>query len=105
MTNNNLEMTNIKKAALVSALLLELTGSVSAATINVDGTVCTLSNAITAANTDTEVAGCVAGEGDDVLELDTAGSPFTLTSALPAINSVVTINGNDSTIELSLIHI
>ena len=88
-----------KRTALISALLLELAGGAQAATIAVDGTVCTLADAITAANTDTVSGGCTAGSGDDVLDLDIAGSPFNLTNALPAIISNVTINANGATIQ------
>lgn len=90
-----------KKTAMVSALLLELT-AVQAATINVDGTTCTLADAITAANTDVATGGCAAGVGDDVLELDSAGSPFTQTTALPVFTSNITINGNDSVVARDL---
>ena len=96
---NKQQPINLKKAALVSALLLELAGTASAATINVDGATCTLADAITAANTDAIAGGCTAGMGADEIELDISGSPFNLTEALPNIISVITINGNDSTVE------
>ncbi len=67
-----------------------------AATITVDGTTCTLADAITAANTDTATGGCPAGDpAVDTIELTV---DVTLTSALPPINAVVTINGNGNTI-------
>ena len=94
--NNKQQPMNLKKTALLSALLLELAGSVSAATINVDGTICTLSDAIVAANNDVTFGGCTAGTGDDVLELDIAGSPFTQTEPVQPILSSITINGNGS---------
>ena len=95
-------LSHIKKTALVSALLLEMTAIHAATTINVDGTTCTLADAITAANTDTATGGCTAGAYDDVLELDIAGSPFTQTAQLPIITSNVTINGNGSVVARDL---
>ncbi|MGH8502164.1 MAG: thrombospondin type 3 repeat-containing protein [Gammaproteobacteria bacterium] len=79
-----------------------------AATISVDGTACTLVDAITAANSDVATGGCSAGNGADSLELS-AGSTHTLTSVnnsssvygvngLPAVTSAITIEGNNSTI-------
>ncbi|MGH8478886.1 MAG: hypothetical protein ACREXK_04755 [Gammaproteobacteria bacterium] len=74
-----------------------------AATINVGGG-CTLIDAITAANTDAAAGGCIAGNGADTLVL-VAGSTHTLTAAydgggngLPEVTSVITIDGNGSTI-------
>jgi hypothetical protein len=62
------------------ALLLALwQGPGWAATINVDGTTCTLADAITAANTDTATGGCPAGSGADTLVLP-AFSTLTLTA-------------------------
>lgn len=93
------------------ALLLALgQGSALAATITVDGTACTLADAITAANTDTATGGCPAGSGADTLALpinstitlstvnSTVGS---LDSGLPLITSDITIEGNGTTIERS----
>ena len=90
------------------ALLLAL-GEVPAlaATINVDGTTCTLAQAIIAANTDTATGGCRAGRGADTLVL-AAESTHTLHSGrytgygltgLPPITSTMTIEGNGSTIQ------
>ncbi|WP_223787668.1 right-handed parallel beta-helix repeat-containing protein [Marinicella meishanensis] len=90
---------HLKRTALVSALLIELTTAAQAANIAVDGTTCTLADAITAANTDAVAGGCTAGAGDDVLDLDIAGSPFTQTAAMPNLTSNITINGNGSIIE------
>lgn len=63
---------------------------------NSDG-LCTLREAITAANTDTAsgaTAGeCVAGSGSDTIDLTGVLGTITLTSALPFINSDITING------------
>lgn len=86
----------IKKTALLAALMVELT-SVQAADIDVNNSTCTLSDAITAANTDFATGGCTAGSGDDVINLPTE-SNISLTEALPAIINNVTINANDSTI-------
>jgi parallel beta-helix repeat protein len=81
-----------------AALLLALGhGPAHATTIPVDGTVCTLADAITAANTDMPSGGCAAGSGADTLVLD-PGSTHTLTSALPTISSDLTINGQGATI-------
>ncbi len=93
----NNQFSHIKRTALVSALMLA-TGA-QTATINVDGTTCILADAITAANTNAVVGGCTTGAGDDVLELELAGSPFTQNTALPQIISNVTINGNGATVE------
>ncbi|MEZ5470949.1 MAG: choice-of-anchor Q domain-containing protein [Marinicella sp.] len=89
---------NIKKTALVSALLLELTAGAHAATINVDGTTCTLNDAVTAADTDTATGGCSAGSGADVLELPIDGN-LILAAPTGTINTEVTINGNGSVID------
>ena len=59
-------------------------------TITVDED-CSLSDAITAANTDTATGGCAAGSGADTISLS---SNITLTAALPAIRTTITINGN-----------
>ena len=79
-----------------------------AATINVDGTSCTLIDAVTAANNDAPAGGCTAGSGADTLVLP-AGSTHTLTAVnnysysydstgLPRVTSAITIAGNGSTI-------
>ncbi len=63
------------------ALLLALGSEpVPAATIRVDGTTCTLVDAITAANVDTESEGCPAGSGADTLVL----SPGSAVVLLPS---------------------
>lgn len=68
---------------------------------------CTLRDAITAANTDTAMGGCVAGNGADTIELP-VDTTITLTepdnntdglNGLPSITSEVIINGNGSTVE------
>ncbi|MCB8961739.1 MAG: hypothetical protein H6651_15575 [Ardenticatenales bacterium] len=91
-----------------AALYLALSGAPAyAATIVVDGTTCTLIDAIDAANTDTAVGGCVAGSGADVLQLP-AGATFSYAyednasaggNALPVVTSEITIEGNGSTIQ------
>jgi Ca2+-binding RTX toxin-like protein len=76
-----------------------------AATIAVDGTTCSLTDAITAANTDTATGGCTAGSGADTLVLVNS-SIHTLTSVhgtgltgLPMVSSTITISGNGSTVQ------
>jgi hypothetical protein len=93
------------------ALLVALgQGTVWADTINVDGITCTLIDAITTANTDTNTGGCIqlptATVGADTIVLQ-AGSVHTLTavnnrtysaSGLPVVSSEITLEGNNSTI-------
>ncbi|MGR8935311.1 MAG: hypothetical protein ACU837_13105, partial [Gammaproteobacteria bacterium] len=71
--------------------------------ITVDGTNCTLTDAITAANTDTATGGCKAGNGTDTLQLSAA--TYTLKTidnntdgpnGLPSVTSAITINGATS---------
>ena len=73
-----------------------------AATISVDGTTCTLVDAITAANNNVLAGGCSAGSGADTIELPFFGSTHTLTTVnnntygptgLPVITSEITISG------------
>ncbi|MEO1369953.1 MAG: hypothetical protein AAFX50_22455, partial [Acidobacteriota bacterium] len=55
----------------VSLVLLLVSSSARAATITADGTICTLTDAIISANTDTATAGCAQGDpGADVIVLD-----------------------------------
>ena len=103
----------------VAALSVGAPSVAQAATITVDSTtntvaddgLCTLREAITAANTDTAsgaTAGeCPAGSGADTIELGVALT-YTLDvvdnstdgdNGLPSITSEITINGNGSTIE------
>ena len=91
------------------ALLLAVNGAAigiasPTATIVVDGTTCTLVDAITAANTDTATGGCTAGSGADTINLQTN---VTLTAVhnttqgnngLPVVTSAITIEGNGNTI-------
>ncbi|KAA3639815.1 MAG: hypothetical protein DWP95_09720 [Proteobacteria bacterium] len=95
MAKNIKANNRIKQTALVSALLLELTGA-QGATIIVDGTTCSFADAVVAANTDTATGGCSAGAGADILELT---SPVINVTARADIESDVTINGNGATIQ------
>ncbi len=84
------------------ALLLALGQAPAlAATIFVDGTTCTLVDAITAANSDAATGGCTAGSGADTIAL-MPGSTHALTdvngftygfTGLPVIASEITIDG------------
>ena len=58
--------------------------------------ICELADAIEAANTDSAVGGCPAGDGADVIGLT---SDITLAAALPAIRSVIKIAGEGRTID------
>lgn len=82
---------------LGAALLLALhpPGQAQAATITVDGT-CTLADAITAANNDAASGNCPAGSGPDTIDMQVDA---TLASALPAITSEITLEGNGYTID------
>lgn len=81
-----------------AALLLAVSGSwtsvVRAGEITVDGS-CSLADAITAANTDSDVGGCSGAAGTDVLRVT---DDISLTTGLPAITSTVTISANHHTI-------
>jgi predicted outer membrane repeat protein len=65
-----------------------------AAAITVDA-VCSLADAITAANSDTATGGCPAGSGADTLTLT---QDVTLSAALPDITSAITIEGQEFTV-------
>ncbi len=96
-----------------TALLFALGGALisnqiaHAAPIDVDGISCTLADAIRAANTDTTVNGCDAGEDgldtinllDDVLLSSVAGYYYYSDTGLPLIESEIIIEGNGHTIE------
>jgi len=96
--------------AATLALTLALTSGTQAASITVDG-VCTLTDAIIAANTDTPTGSCPAGSGDDTITLDTdvsLATPDTTNSSallgsyagLPTITSNIVIQaGAGSVIE------
>jgi len=73
---------------LCSLFTLAVAGRAQADTITVDtltdppipdATVCSLRQAIQAANTDTAVGGCPTGNGDDIIELPDLGGPYVLT--------------------------
>ena len=83
----------LKHALLLPMLLVSAVSTAQAADITVNGTTCTLADAITAANTDTATGGCAAGsiDDEDIIILETN---VTLSAALPEINSPVTIKGN-----------
>ena len=97
-----------KRSLSALALLLALGQAPAlAATINVDGTNCTLADAIHSANTNAAVGGCTAGSGADRLVL-APKSTHTLTTVedttygdtgLPLVTSTITIAGHKSTIE------
>ena len=61
-----------------------------AATIIADGVVCTLANAIIAANTDAIVGGCTAGSGADTIQIP---ANLSLTAELPAVISDIAFVG------------
>jgi len=93
-------------AGIALALTLGIAGPADAAAIDVDGTTCTLVDAITAANTDSAVGGCTAGSGADTIVLP-AGSTQTLSdvnnhrygaNGLPLVTTDITIEGHGSTI-------
>lgn len=92
-------LSNLLVVLAGAALLLALSGtpSVHAANITVDGTICTLADAITAANTNLAAGGCIAGDvGSDTIDLQTN---VTLSVALPVISSSIVLQGNNYTID------
>ena len=89
-----------RAAACLSFLIFILSfawnpATVLAADIAVDGSDCSLADAITAANTDAATNGCTAGDGADTITLS---SDITLAAALPTITAELTIDGDDHTI-------
>ena len=80
---------SLTTAAFLLAVGLALPAKANS--ITVDGTTCTLADAITAANQDTMTNGCTAGSGDDIIDLQTN---IALTGTLPTITSTLTLNGN-----------
>ena len=92
-----LEKTRMAVIGFCLVLALMTAGTTFAATITVDDTNCTLSAAITAANSDSNShnSNCTAGSGADTIVLgDSWSSPNTLAQALPNISSDITIEGN-----------
>lgn len=83
------------QAILTLALFTSMSPVATAATITVDGTTCTLADAITAANNDAASGGCMAGSGTDRIELQT---DVTLLAALPVITGDLFLAGNGHTI-------
>ena len=90
---------------LLLAALLLLPPNLWAATITVDGTTCSLVDAVTAANTDSAAGGCPAGSGADTLDLQTdvtltaaASGPAGGYNGLPRVTSDITVLGNGYTI-------
>ncbi len=81
------------RSSLLAAFLLAaaLPQGAQAASITVDGSVCTLAEAITSANNDNAAGnGCVDGSGADTITLQ---ADVTLDADLPQINSAITIEG------------
>ena len=98
-------MPNAVAAGMVAALALTLTATARAATITVNSLadpgapgICTLRDAITAANTKTATSGCSAGSGNDTIQFSVTGTislaGHTGGGTLPQItDSLLTING------------
>jgi hypothetical protein len=80
-------------AAFFCATLPQLA---QAATITVDGSVCTLADALTSANSDDATGGCTIGSGEDTITLQ---QDVLLTIALPEITSTITIEGGGHKID------
>lgn len=76
--------------AAAIAAVLSLSCNASAGGIAVDGTTCTLADAITAANTDTATGGCNAGSGVDTLAIM---KNVSVSGELPLITSDMRIIG------------
>jgi len=89
-------MKTLKQAYLMLLALpfcIAAAGPIGAAEITVDGSACTLGEAITSANNDSAGGnGCVDGSGEDTIILET---DVTLAAALPQISSTITIEGGD----------
>ena len=84
----------------LALLFLIPESTVLAADITVDEA-CTLAHAIAAANEDAAKGGCPAGNGADVISLT---ADVTLAASLPAIESVITVEGNGFAISGGLSH-
>ncbi len=88
--------TGLSAVAVIAAAFL-WTSPAHAGTITVNGTTCTLANAITTANTGANTGGCTGGSsGADTIDLQTDVS---LTVELPQITTDITIEGNGHTIQ------
>ncbi len=89
-----------RRAIAAAAALFAMPGAAGAASIAVTGA-CTLSDAISAANADAATGGCPAGSGADTLVLAASSTMLLSTESLPAISSVITIEGHGARIERS----
>ena len=95
------------RAIMVIALLLIVTATAArAATITVNTisdtsspSTCTLRDAIKAANTQTATNDCPAGSGDDAINFGVSGT-ITLSSQLPAIQNILTIDGSGQAVTI-----
>ena len=77
-------------AFIITTFLFHLpTHKIHAASLTVTAS-CSLTDAITAANSDTATGGCIAGSGADTITLSAA---IALSAALPNITSTITIAG------------
>jgi hypothetical protein len=87
-------------ALLAGSVIAGLAASSSgyAATIIADGALCSLANAIAAANTDAVVGGCAAGSGADTIQIPAS---IALTGELPAVISDVAFVGTVGTPTIS----
>ncbi len=83
-------MKTLMRCLLFLAALLLAASAAQAADITVDGTNCTLADAITAANTDASAGNCPACSGADTITLQ---ADVTLTAYLWQISSTITIEG------------
>ena len=88
-------LSNLAVAVALGAIVFLSAGKIYAADITTNAT-CSLADAITAANTDTETNDCTAGSGADTITL---GANLTLGAALPSITSEITIEGADYDID------
>lgn len=89
-----LKLTHIFVSIATICLISLLTVTVHAADIGVNS-ICSLADAISAANSDAASGGCPAGSGADTITLT---RDVTLTAALPEIESEISIEGNGYTI-------
>ena len=93
------------QAACCASVLLLAHQPLMAAVIVVDGSTCTLVDAITAANADAATGGCAAGSGSDELQLTASvlltsmNVNYSGPTGLPVIISHITIEGNDLVVE------
>jgi hypothetical protein len=90
-------------AALLASLCLLAPAAASANTITVDSTadpgapgICTVRDAIIAANTNVAANGCTAGSGLDVVDASGIAGQITLTAALPNISTDIVVLGSGS---------